>query len=310
MAAQTPFSVQGKRALVTGAGSGINYCFAKLLLENGCSVLLADIALRPEAQKLIDEHSTGSPRAVYQKTDVTDWPQLEAAFQACIEEFGGIDIACPGAGVFEPPWSNFWFPPGDPESKDTKGGNSYKTLDINLNHPIRATQIAISYFLNPADPKDKVSLQNPKRVVLTSSVAGQGANLAVPLYFVSKHGISAFTRSLADLDDTQGIRVNAVAPGVVKTPLFTDNPDKLRWVSEDTDMWITPEQIAEQMLKLLEDPELVGGTVLEVGQSHQRVVPMFNNPGPGVDSAGVRSSNAQIAISEVHEKLATKGWGQ
>ncbi|QDS69585.1 hypothetical protein FKW77_008363 [Venturia effusa] len=310
MAAQTPFSVQGKRALVTGAGSGINYSFAKLLLSKGCSVLIADIALRPEAQKLIDEHSTGSPRAVYHKTDVTDWPQLESAFQTCIKEFGGIDIACPGAGVFEPPWSNFWTPPGAPESKDTKDGNSYKTLEINLNHPIRATQIAISHFLNPVDPEDRVSLRNPKRVVLTSSIAGQGANLATPLYFVSKHGISAFARSLAELEDHEGIRVNAVAPGLTRTPLFTDNPDKLRWINEEMDQWITPEQIAEQMVRLMEDPELVGGTVLEVGQNHQRVVPMFNNPGPGWDAAGMRSSNGQVAIDDAHEKLATKGWGQ
>ncbi|KAE9994815.1 hypothetical protein Vi05172_g6147 [Venturia inaequalis] len=310
MASQPPFSVQGKRALITGAGSGINHCFAKLLLSKGCSVLIADLALRPEAQKLVDEYSTGSPRAVFHKTDVADWPQLESAFQVCIKEFGGIDIVGPGAGVFEPPWSNFWCPPGDPESKDTKDGNSYKTLDINLNHPIRATQIAISHFFNPADPKDIVSLQNPKRVVLTSSIAGQVANLASPLYFVSKHGISAFARSMAELDSTQGIRVNAVAPGIVKTPIFTDNPNKLRWIDEEKDMWVTVEEIAEQMLRLLEDPELVGGTVLEVGHSHQRVVPMFNNPGPGADVAGFRSSNMHIAIAEAHEKMATKGWGQ
>ena len=305
----SPFSVQGKRALITGAGSGINFCFARLLLSKGCSVLIADLTLRPEAQKLVDEHSSGSPRAVFHKTDVTDWPQLEAAFQACNKEFGGIDIVGPGAGVFEPPWSNFWYPPGDPESKDAKDGNSYKTLDINLNHPIRTTQLAISHFLNPADPKEKASLQNPKRVILTSSIAGQGANLACPLYFVSKHGISAFCRSMASLDSTLGIRINAVAPGIVKTPLFTDNPHKLRWIDDEADLWITPEQIAEQMLRLLEDDELVGGTILEVGQAHQRVVPMFNNPGPQ-GGAGMQSSNGQFAIDEAFEKLGTKGWGE
>lgn len=96
MAEQTPFSVHGKRALITGAGSGINYCFASLLLSKGCSVLIADIVLRPEAQKLLNEYSSGSPRAVFHNTDVTDWLQLESAFQKCIKEFGGIDIACPG----------------------------------------------------------------------------------------------------------------------------------------------------------------------------------------------------------------------
>jgi NAD(P)-dependent dehydrogenase (short-subunit alcohol dehydrogenase family) len=302
-----PFSVKGKRALITGAGSGINFCFATLLLSKGCSVLIADLTLRPEAQKLINDHSSTSPRAVFHQTDVTDWPQLESAFHACIKEFGGIDIACPGAGVFEPPWSNFWFPPGDPMSKDTKEGNSYKTLDINLNHPIRATQIAISHFLNPVDAKDKASLQNPKRVVLTSSIAGQVAGLQVPLYFVSKHGVSAFCRSMGGLDNTLGIRVNAVAPGVVRTPLFTENPHKMQWVNEETDVWITPEEIAEQMLRLLEDEELVGGTILEVGKGHNRIVPMFNNPGP--QGEGMGSSNSQVAVEEALGNLGRQGWG-
>lgn len=102
------FSVSGKSAIVTGAGSGINYCFAKILLENGCNVLLADLALRPEAEELVRKYDgkIGSgenhPRAVFQRTDVTDWTQLEAMFTACEKEFGAIDVVCPGAGVYEP----------------------------------------------------------------------------------------------------------------------------------------------------------------------------------------------------------------
>jgi len=304
----TLFSVQGKRALITGAGSGINYCFASLLLSKGCSVLIADLGLRPEAQKLVDEHSSGSPRAVFQKTDVTDWLQLQKAFDVCIEEFGGIDIVGPGAGVFEPPFSNFWYPPGSKESKDAVDANSYKTLEINLTHPIRATQLAISHFLNPRDPSDKASTSNPKRVVLTSSIAGQVVGLPTPLYYVSKHGISALTGSLAGLDDSFGIRVNAVAPGVVRTPLFLDNPDKLRWINEETDKWITPEEIAMQMLRLLEDQELVGGTILEVGHEHSRIVPLFMNPGPKGD--GMSAGNARVAVEEILTNLSKEGWGK
>jgi NAD(P)-dependent dehydrogenase (short-subunit alcohol dehydrogenase family) len=115
-------SVSGKSALVTGAGSGmwlsgqyssrlivahsqlgINLSFAKLLLEHGCNVLIADLALRPEAQVLVDKHSRGpSARAVFQKTDVRDWVQLERMFEVAEKEFGELDIVCPGAGVYEP----------------------------------------------------------------------------------------------------------------------------------------------------------------------------------------------------------------
>ena len=113
------FSVKGRSAIITGAGSGmllnkrsklddlltrlgINLSFAKLLIENGCNVLIADLSLRPEAKVLVDEHSSGAARAVFQETDVTDWLQLERMFEVAEKEFGEIDIVCPGAGVFEP----------------------------------------------------------------------------------------------------------------------------------------------------------------------------------------------------------------
>lgn len=81
---------------------GINFAFAKLLIENGCNVLIADLALRPEAKVLVDQHSDGSPRAFFQETDVRDWLQLERMFEVAEQEFGEIDIICPGAGVYEP----------------------------------------------------------------------------------------------------------------------------------------------------------------------------------------------------------------
>jgi NAD(P)-dependent dehydrogenase (short-subunit alcohol dehydrogenase family) len=70
------------------------------------------------------------------------------------------------------------------------------------------------------NPKDKASPSNPKRIVLTSSIAGQAYGLPTPLYFASKHAISGFTRSLGALDESLGIRVNAVAP--VRKPLCAD----------------------------------------------------------------------------------------
>lgn len=95
-------NLQGRTAIVTGAGAGINLCFAKLLLSKGCNVVFADLQLRPEAQEVVDSHQNGSPRAVFQKTDVTQWMQLETLFQVCEKHFGSADIVCPGAGVFEP----------------------------------------------------------------------------------------------------------------------------------------------------------------------------------------------------------------
>jgi len=283
---------------------------AKLLLSRGCNVLLVDLRLRPEAKELVDQYSGGDsskPRALFQKTDVTNWKELEDAFKTCEREFGGVDIVGPGAGVFEPNWSNFWLPPGTKESQDDKHGDRYKTMDINVTHPIRATQMAISAFLNPKDGK-KCSPENPKRIILTSSIAGQVGSLAAPMYVASKWAISGFTRSLGSLEKTLGIRCNAVSPGLVRTPLFLDHPEKLKIVDESKDKWVTPESVAEAMVKLMEDDELVGGTLLEVGASSQRIIPLLNNPGPRGE--GYSASNNSLMVDEVYEWLGTEGWGK
>lgn len=99
--------------------TGINLSFAKLLLSKNCNVVIADLALRPEAEDVVNERSAKDikPRAVFVKTDVTNWDQLTNMFEVAEKEFGGADIVsryesdyrsmltmrkiCPGAGVFE-----------------------------------------------------------------------------------------------------------------------------------------------------------------------------------------------------------------
>lgn len=309
-----PFSVNGKTALITGAGSGINFCFARLLLSKNCNVAIADIALRPEAQELVDKHSAkegNGPRAIFVKTDVTIWDDLTNAFEETEKEFGEADIVCPGAGVFEPHWSNFWHPPGSAKSKDpihgTNGIGHYATLDINLTHPIRTTQLAIARWLNPsAGPASKVSVTNPKRVVHISSIAGQVPGFANPLYQASKHAISGFIRCMASLDDL-GIRVNGVAPGVIKTPLWTEHPEKLQMVNSEQDEWVEPEEVAEAMLRCAEDPEVGGAYVMEVLKHRTRKVDWKMDPGPQGPGGG--ATNTAVMKAEVLGWLSEPGWG-
>jgi NAD(P)-dependent dehydrogenase (short-subunit alcohol dehydrogenase family) len=91
--------VSGKTALVTGGGSGICLAFTTLLLSKSCKVLIVDLTLTPDAEKLVQENKG---KVAFKKTDVTNWAQLREAFEAAISEFGSLDIVCPGAGVFEP----------------------------------------------------------------------------------------------------------------------------------------------------------------------------------------------------------------
>jgi len=93
--------------------------------------------------------------------------------------FGAVDIVCPGAGVFEEAFSNFWIPPGTDGSADTVAESRYKLLDINLTHPIRLTQLAIGHF---------VAHKKGGNVVNIASVAGQLGLLPTPMYIASKWG--------------------------------------------------------------------------------------------------------------------------
>jgi NAD(P)-dependent dehydrogenase (short-subunit alcohol dehydrogenase family) len=93
--------ISGKTALVTGGGSGICLELTKKLLAGGCNVLVADLSLRPEAEEVIKDGGK-SAKAVFVKTDVTSWAELQNAFDSAIKSFGRLDIVVPGAGVFEP----------------------------------------------------------------------------------------------------------------------------------------------------------------------------------------------------------------
>ena len=288
--------VKGKTALVTGAGSGIGLEFTKLLLANGCNVLVADLALRPEADEAYRPYQSvpGEPKAepgvIFHHCDVTNWKQLRSAFDMAMSAFGRLDIVVPNAGIFEPVWSNFWRPD---EGKDTDAASSFKIVDINISHPIRATQLAIDYFLRQPDKKGAV--------VLVSSIAAQMGALPVPMYFASTHAISGFTRSLAALEPEMGIRVNAVAPGIVKTPLWSEK--QMTWV----DKWCTQREVAEAMLDLVQKEEYVGGSVVEISVGGRRMVEELNDPGPGKE--GHSLANFGDAVGQTLE-LITENFGK
>lgn len=277
--------------------------------------MIADLGLRPEATELVDEYSSredGKPRCVFVKTDVVQWPDLDKMFHVADVEFGGADIVCPGAGIFEPHWTNFWHPPGTAKSKDTAnppgGVGHYALLDINLTHPIRCTQLAISRWLNPLENSKvgKVSAANPKRVVHISSIAGQVPGFTTPLYIASKHAISGFIRSLAQLD-ALGIRVNGVAPGVIKTPLWLEHPEKMKMLDEDVDEWVEPEEVAHAMLRCCEDDEITGGYVMEVSKGRTRRVDWKNDPGPS--GPGNTVANTATTTAEIFQWLSQPLWG-
>jgi NAD(P)-dependent dehydrogenase (short-subunit alcohol dehydrogenase family) len=232
--------------------------------------VIADIALTASAESLLASPPPGV-KVLYTHCDVRSWASLSALFPFCLEQDLGVpDIVVPGAGIFEPPWSSFfWGEEGE--------GDGYATIDINLVHPIKLTRLAISEFLKAG--------KKQAAVIHISSVSGQAPKFSAPIYVATKHGISGLVRSLARLEPEFGIRVAAVAPGIIRTPLWTNHPEKLQMFEEGEDVWATPEEVAVAMLGLVEG-ELKGGTVLEVGKGQTRVVECYNDPGPPLEVKG------------------------
>ena len=127
---------------------------------------------------------------------MTSWPDLAALNTASVSHFDAVpDIYIPCAGVFEPPWSNFW---------DDTENESYKTMEINVNHPIKLTRLAMRALLGA----------NKKGVVcLVASTAGLGGNYLASLYCASKHAIVGFTKSMGMAEAREGVKIVAICPG-------------------------------------------------------------------------------------------------
>jgi NAD(P)-dependent dehydrogenase (short-subunit alcohol dehydrogenase family) len=191
---------------------GIGHALVRLLLNAGCSVAVADVRLRPEAEETIKEFShppsDGKPSAIFCQTDISDWAQISALWKIALEKFGRINIVVNSAGVYEPPSSSFWNPPGisplaeDPE--DAQVGQ-YKTFAINTIGPIRLAQIAIDYWQQHPEVQGNL--------LFVASMGGYMHSMQTPLYFASKAALVSMVKSLSGLKRALGVRNAAICPG-------------------------------------------------------------------------------------------------
>lgn len=168
--------------------------FVRRALAAGAKVLIADLKLTPEASSLV---STFPPTHIhFQETDVTNWTQLNSLITTSKSHFGAVpDVYVAGAGLFEPPWANFW--------EDTEE-ERYATLEVNVTHVIKFARIALR-ALAGAD----------KKGVFLSIASGAGfrPTYQVALYCATKFAVVGFTRSLRPAEVLEGVKVVTICPG-------------------------------------------------------------------------------------------------
>jgi len=192
-------ALDGRVALITGAGSGIGKAIAHIFAQNGAAVVLVDIDL-VSAEKATSEIEGQGGRALAMKCDVTESVQVQRAVQETIQKFKGLHILVNNAGVS--PLRAF-------EQISLEEWN--RVLAVNLTGPFLFCQVALPH-LRKAGSKG--------RIINIGSLAGQTGGIMVGAHYAaSKGGLMVLTRQLAKILAPDGVTVNNISPGTTDTTL-------------------------------------------------------------------------------------------
>ena len=190
--------LQGRVAVITGAGSGIGYATAKRLASEGAHVVAADT--NDETGRAIASEVGG----IYVEADVTDAAQVENMYKVAFDTYGRIDIAFNNAGISPP----------DDDSILVTGIDAWeRVLRVNTTSVYLCCKAVIPYM----QKAKKGSIINT-----ASFVATMGAATSQIAYTASKGGVLSMSRELGVQFAREGIRVNALSPGPVNTPLLQE----------------------------------------------------------------------------------------
>jgi NAD(P)-dependent dehydrogenase (short-subunit alcohol dehydrogenase family) len=223
----------GKAVLITGAATGIGRATALAFAREGAAVMIGDVDDR--AAETVGLIKAEGGRAAFEHADVSDAEAMTALVRHCVARFGGMHLAFNNAGVLPPPLPFHEVPASD--------------LDLILNVDLKGV-----YFAMQAEIRHFLA-HGGGAIVNTASVAGIVADPHMSAYVAAKHGVVGLTKAVAIEYAQSNIRVNAVGPGFVATPM--------------TQAWLESEEFksaffAQNISGRAAQPEEIAGTVLHL----------------------------------------------
>jgi NAD(P)-dependent dehydrogenase (short-subunit alcohol dehydrogenase family) len=227
--------LSGKVAVITGGASGIGFATAKRMRAEGATIVIGDI-----------DPTTGKPAAdeldgLFVPVDVADKVAVDTLFDTAASTYGSVDIAFNNAGIS---------PPEDDLIENTELDAWERVQNINLKSVYLCSKAALRHMV----PQQKGSIINT-----ASFVAVMGSATSQISYTASKGGVLAMSRELGVQFARQGIRVNALCPGPVNTPLlqelFAKDPERAarRLVHIPLGRFAEPEELAAAVAFLASD---------------------------------------------------------
>lgn len=238
--------LKGKNALITGSAQGIGMAIALAMAKEGANICIADIKV-DNTGDLIAEINKSGVRCISTKLDVSSQESVTNAFETFINEFGSIDILVNNAGITR-----------DSLALRMKEDDWDAVININLKGTFLCSKEAIKIM----------SKQRSGKIINISSVVAFIGNPGQINYSASKAGVIGITKTIAKEYAGRGIRVNAIAPGFIKTAMTEALPEK---VKEDMKNAIplrefgTPEDVANASIFLASnESDYLTGQVIHV----------------------------------------------
>jgi NAD(P)-dependent dehydrogenase (short-subunit alcohol dehydrogenase family) len=238
--------LDGRVAMITGAGSGMGRAAARLFASEGASVLIAEVnpETGPEVEREIRD---AGGTATFVACDVSQADQVRAAVEAATSEFGALHVLYNNAGLWYPARGNYRPGITDAPSPLLEENIWERTIAVNL----KGTYLCCKYGI-PA-----MQAAGGGAIINVSSIAalrvGRGASDA---YTAAKGGIMTMTRTLAVEHAQYAIRCNCIFPGAIKTPLVGElTPEQERATAANIPLgrWGQPEDVAKMALFLASD---------------------------------------------------------